>query len=74
MSAIVLCLLITLLLVIRVPVAFAPQSMARVVAEVFSSMPRRNALSEWNIRPNSSLMKSVVALFGSMSPGRPSFE
>ncbi len=52
----------------------APFTPARVVAEVFSSMPRRNALSAWNIRPNSSLMKSVVALFGSMSPGRPCFE
>ena len=26
------------------------------------------------VYPNSSLMKSVVALFGSMVPGRPSFE
>ena len=52
----------------------APLMLARVVAEVFSSMPRRNALSVWNARPNSVLMKLVVALFGSMSPGRPSFE
>ena len=52
----------------------APFTPARVVVVVFSSMPRRNALSEWNARPNSVLTKFVVALFGSMSPGRPSFE
>jgi hypothetical protein len=51
-----------------------PLTPARVVGVVFSSMPRRNALSEWNIKPNSSLMKSAVALFGSIVPGRPSFE
>ena len=57
---------------VRAGAGLVPFTFARVVVEVFDCMPRRNALSAWNARPNS--VFTWFALFGVRSDGRPSFE
>ena len=49
-----------------------PFTFARVAADVFDCMPRRNALSAWKAMPNS--VFTWPAFPGVMSEGRPSFE
>ena len=47
-----------------------PLVLARVVSEVFESMPRRKALSAWKARPNS--VFTWAGSLGCMVVGRPS--
>jgi len=55
----------------------APLTLAAVPGDTRSTMPRRNALSEWNARPRvvSVKLRPVAGLIsdGTMSPGKPSF-